>query len=242
MIEILFTLVCTHITILSVTLYLHRSQTHRAVEFHPALAHFMRFWLWLTTGMITREWVAVHRMHHQYADVEGDPHSPSLFGIARVLFLGAGLYYQAAQDQERVAVYGRGAPDDWIERTIYQDFNYLGVLLMLVIDVLLFDWLGFVIWAVQMIWIPFWAAGVINGLAHWVGYRNTDTRDNSRNLTSIGFFIGGEELHNNHHAAPGSAKFATKDNEFDWGWRIIKILERLGLAELSETHKNSGNP
>ena len=242
MIEILYTLVLTHITILSVTLYLHRSQTHRAVEFHPVIAHFMRFWLWLTTGMITREWVAVHRRHHQYADAPGDPHSPSLFGIKAVLFTGASLYYQAAQDQDMVAVYGRGTPDDWVERNIYQDFNYLGVLLMLLIDVLLFDWLGFAIWAVQMIWIPFWAAGVINGLAHWIGYRNTNTRDNSRNLTRIAFFIGGEELHNNHHAAPGSAKFAVKDNEFDWGWRVIELLERCRLAELSETHKNSGNP
>ena len=228
----LITLLMTHLTIVSVTLYLHRSQAHKGVEFHPVLAHAMRFWLWLTTGMTTKQWVAIHRKHHRFSDVEGDPHTPHVYGIWNVLFKGAGLYHSASKDNLMVQQYGVGTPDDWIERVIYTPHSRLGLLLMLAIDLALFGAWGFLVWGIQMIWIPFWAAGVINGLAHWWGYRNGKTKDHSRNISPIGIIIGGEELHNNHHLAPASPKFSLKSWEFDIGWVYIKGLEFLGLAKL----------
>ena len=219
------------ITIACVTLYLHRSQAHRAVTFHPAVSHFMRLWLWLTTGMNTKEWVAVHRKHHQASDTPTDPHSPQIYGIWTVLFKGAFLYVKAKQDPEVIKL-GVGTPDDWIEQNLYTAHPYLGILLMLVIDLVLFGPVGIVVWAVQMLWIPFWAAGVINGLAHWWGYRNYDVKDTSRNLSPIAFWIGGEELHNNHHGEGASAKFSKRWYEFDIGWFYITVLKSLGLARL----------
>jgi stearoyl-CoA desaturase (delta-9 desaturase) len=232
MIIILMTLLFTHLTIISVTLYLHRSQAHRGVEFHPALSHSMRFWLWLTTGMTTKQWVSIHRKHHRFSDVEGDPHTPHVYGIWNVLLKGAGLYHSAGKDTAMVQQYGVGTPNDWIERVIYTPHSRLGILLMLAIDLLLFGPWGFLVWGVQMIWIPFWAAGVINGLAHWWGYRNGETKDQSRNISPIGIIVGGEELHNNHHLSPASPKFSQKPWEFDIGWMYIKGLEFLGLAKL----------
>ena len=229
---ILYTLVMTHITILCVTLFLHRGQTHRAVTFHPAINHFMRFWLWLTTGMVTKQWVAIHRKHHQSSDTELDPHSPQVYGIWRVLFGGAFLYHSASKDLAMVEKLGVGTPDDWLERNVYSTHSRLGILLMLVIDLLLFGPRGLIVWGIQMIWIPFWAAGVVNGLAHWIGYRNTDTKDTSRNIIPIAFVIGGEELHNNHHADGANASFKQRWWEFDEGWMWIKLLKLLGLAKL----------
>ncbi len=230
MLEIIYTLIVTHITIACVTLYLHRSQAHRAVTFHPAVAHFMRFWLWLTTGMITREWVAVHRRHHQASDTPGDPHSPQVYGIWRVLFGGAFLYVRAKQNRGMVDSLGRGTPVDWMERHVYSARPLLGISVLLLLNVLMFGWWGLLIWGVQMIWIPFWAAGVINGLAHWWGYRNTNTADTSRNLLPWAVWIGGEELHNNHHANGASAKFSQRRWEFDIGWMYIRLLQTLHLA------------
>ena len=229
---ILYTLVMTHITILCVTLYLHRSQTHRAVAFHPVVNHFMRFWLWMTTGMVTKQWVAIHRKHHQASDTESDPHSPKVYGIWRVLFGGAFLYHKASKDRVMVEKLGVGTPDDWIEENLYTPHSRLGILLMLIIDLFLFGPWGFVVWGVQMIWIPFWAAGVVNGLAHWVGYRNTDTKDTSRNIIPFGIIIGGEELHNNHHADGANPSFKQRWFEFDEGWLIIKLLSYVGLAKI----------
>ena len=238
MTEIIYTLICTHITILCVTLYLHRSQAHRGVEFHPAVAHFMRFWLWLTTGMVTREWVAVHRKHHRYSDVEGDPHSPHIFGIFRVFTQGAVLYKQAAKDPTMVDAYGAGTPTDWVEQYVYSRYSAAGIALMLLIDVVLFGAWGIVVWLVQMVWIPFWAAGVVNGVAHWWGYKNGTTRDQSRNITPWGIVIGGEELHNNHHLDPASPRLSLMPWEFDIGWMWIKLLERMGLAQLRASGDN----
>jgi len=232
MTAIIFTLLATHLTIVSVTLYLHRSQAHRGVEFHPVLSHLMRFWLWLTTGMVTQQWVAVHRKHHRYTEKTGDPHSPHVYGFWRVLFTGAGLYQAASQDTEMVTQYGAGTPSDWMEQNVYTRHSRVGILLMLLIDLLLFGWLGFVIWGIQMIWIPFWAAGVVNGVGHWWGYRNGDTSDHSRNIVPIGIWIGGEELHNNHHLDPASSKFSRKWFEFDIGWMYLKTFEFLGLAKI----------
>jgi stearoyl-CoA desaturase (delta-9 desaturase) len=192
----------------------------------------MRFWLWLTTGMTTKQWVAIHRKHHRFSDVEGDPHTPHVYGIWHVLLKGAGLYHNASKDNLMVQQYGVGTPDDWIERVIYTPHSRLGLLLMLAIDLALFGAWGLLVWGIQMIWIPFWAAGVINGLAHWWGYRNGKTKDYSRNISPIGIIIGGEELHNNHHLAPASPKFSLKPWEFDIGWMYIKGLEFLGLAKL----------
>ena len=229
---ILYTLAVTHITILSVTLYLHRSQAHRGVEFHPVIAHFFRFWLWLTTGMITRQWVAIHRKHHQYSDQPGDPHSPHVHGIWNILFKGVYYYYIAAKDARMTLTYGRGTPDDWIERNIYSRHSRLGVTLMGVINLALFGPVGLVILLIQILWIPFWAAGVINGLGHWWGYRNGTTRDQSRNLIPWAFWIGGEELHNNHHLAPASPRLSLRWWEFDEGWMWIKLLSLVGLAKI----------
>jgi stearoyl-CoA desaturase (delta-9 desaturase) len=229
---ILYTLVMVQITIACVTLYLHRSQTHRAVQFHPAVNHFMRFWLWMTTGMVTKQWVAIHRKHHQTSDTEHDPHSPQVYGIWRVLFGGAFLYHKASKDRAMIEKLGVGTPDDWIERNLYSAHSRLGILLMLIIDLFLFGPWGFVVWGIQMIWVPFWAAGVINGLSHWWGYRNTDTADTSRNLWPVAFWIGGEELHNGHHADGANPKFSSRWWEFDIGWMYIKILLFFKLAKI----------
>ena len=222
----------THLTIVSVTLYLHRSQAHRGVEFHPVVSHAMRFWLWMTTGMTTKQWVAIHRKHHRFSDIKGDPHTPHVYGIWRVLFKGAGLYHTASKDTVMVQQYGVGTPDDWIERQLYTPHSQLGILLMLAIDLLLFGPWGLLIWAIQMIWIPFWAAGVINGVAHWIGYRNGETKDHSRNISPIGIIVGGEELHNNHHLSPASPKFSIKPWEFDIGWMYLKTFEFFKLAKI----------
>jgi len=222
----------THLTIASVTIFLHRSQTHRSVSLHPLPAHLMRFWLWLTTGMVTREWVAVHRKHHAHCDLDEDPHSPQVRGISKVLWQGAELYTEAQSNEEMLARYGKGTPDDWIERQLYSRHRFLGIGLMLLIDLACFGPLGLTIWAIQMLWIPFWAAGVINGIGHWVGYRNFECGDASRNISPLGLLIGGEELHNNHHAAPGSAKLSCRWFEFDIGWGYIRLLEMLGLARV----------
>ena len=230
---IIATLVMTHITIICVTLYLHRGQAHRGIVFNPVVEHFMRFWLWLTTGMITKQWVAIHRQHHRHSDQPGDPHSPHVFGIVRVLFRGAGLYHAASKDTDMVGTYGRGTPADWLEHNLYTAHSRLGIGILLLLNCWLWGWIGAVIWLVQMIWIPFWAAGVINGLAHWWGYRNGTTRDHSRNIVPWGIVIGGEELHNNHHLEPASARLSKKWWEFDIGWFYLTILTRLGLAKLN---------
>lgn len=232
MIEIFTTLVMTHITILCVTLYLHRSQAHRSVTFHPAIEHFMRFWLWMTTGQITKQWVAIHRKHHRFTEVAGDPHSPHVFGFWHVLFRGAFLYHTASKDSAMVAQYGVGTPDDWMERNIYSKHSRLGIALLLLIDLLCFGVWGLVVWGIQMIWIPFWAAGVINGAGHWWGYRNGDTKDHSRNIGPIGIIVGGEELHNNHHLNPASPRLSLRWFEFDIGWAWICLLKFFGLAKI----------
>jgi len=228
---ILITLLMTHLTIVSVTLYLHRCQAHRGVEFNPILAHFFRFWLWLTTGMTTKAWVAVHRKHHQTTDVAGDPHSPHVFGIWKLLFGGWSLYHEATKDATFVIKYGSGTPKDRAE-IFYSRYHKYGIYLMLLLDILMFGWWGFLVWGVQMIWIPFWAAGFINGVGHWWGYRNGETKDHSHNVSPIGILIGGEELHNNHHLDPASPKFSRKWWEFDIGWMYITILCKLRLAKL----------
>jgi stearoyl-CoA desaturase (delta-9 desaturase) len=232
MLEMVLVLVMTHITIVCVTVYLHRCQAHRALTLHPAVSHFMRFWLWLTTGMITKEWVAVHRRHHQKCEQPGDPHSPQVFGFWTVLLGGAFLYARAAEDRRLVEEHGKGTPRDWIERKLYTPHHKLGFLALLVIEVALFQGWGIVMWLVQMVWIPFWAAGVVNGVGHWWGYRNTDTPDCSRNIFPWGIIIGGEELHSNHHANPTGAKLSHKWWELDMGWMYIRILEMLGLAHV----------
>jgi len=229
---ILYTLVMTHITIVSVTLYLHRGQAHRGIQFHPILSHFMRAWLWLTTGMVTKQWVAIHRKHHAFSDKEGDPHSPHVFGIWRVFFKGAWLYRTASKDTDMVNKFGVGTPDDWMERNIYTPHSRLGILLMLVIDCLFFGPWGLIVWGVQMIWIPFWAAGVVNGVGHWIGYRNGTTKDHSRNISPWGIIIGGEELHNNHHLDPASSKLSKNWWEFDIGWMWLSLFRLIGLARL----------
>jgi stearoyl-CoA desaturase (delta-9 desaturase) len=211
---------------------LHRGQAHKGIEFHPVLSHFMRFWLWLTTGMITKQWVAIHRKHHQKSDIEGDPHSPHVFGIWKVLFKGALLYHIASKDKVMVDTYGVGTPDDWMERNVYAKNSRLGITLLLVINLLCFSWVGLLIWAIQMIWIPFWAAGVINGLGHWIGYKNGKTNDDSHNISPWGIIIGGEELHNNHHLSPANPKLSKNWFEFDIGWMWFKIFENLKLAKL----------
>ena len=232
MTELIATLVMTHITIVCVTLYLHRGQAHKGIEFHPILEHFMRFWLWLTTGMVTRQWVAIHRKHHRYSDVDGDPHTPHVYGIWQVLFKGAVLYHAASKDKTMVDTYGRGTPADWMELHVYQPYSRLGIGILFVLDVLVFGWWGPVIWGIQMIWIPFWAAGVINGVGHWIGYRNGKTKDHSRNIVPWGIVIGGEELHNNHHLDPASARLSKNWYEFDIGWMWLSLFRTLGLARL----------
>ena len=227
-------LVLTHVTIVAVTIFLHRHQAHRALDLHPVPSHFFRFWLWLTTGMVTREWAAIHRKHHAKCETEEDPHSPQTRGIRKVLWEGAELYRAEAKNLETLQRYGHGTPDDWLERKVYRH-SVLGVSIMLVIDLIAFGALGLTIWAVQMAWIPFWAAGVVNGIGHYWGYRNYDCADASRNISPWGILIGGEELHNNHHSFATSAKLSSKWYEFDIGWMYIRILEMLGLAKVKKT-------
>lgn len=227
----------THVTIAAVTIFLHRCQAHRALDLHPLVSHFFRFWLWLTTGMVTREWAAIHRKHHAKCETAEDPHSPQIYGINRVLWGGVFLYVKESRNRETIERYGHGTPDDWIERNLYSKYTLLGLTLMGLADVLLFGIVpGLAILAVQIVWIPFWAAGVINGIGHWFGYRNWDTPapDASRNIIPWGVLIGGEELHNNHHAFPSSAKLSAKWYEFDLGWLYIRVLERLGMASVKK--------
>jgi stearoyl-CoA desaturase (delta-9 desaturase) len=232
---VLAALALTHVTILSVTIFLHRHQAHMAVDLHPAVSHFFRFWLWLTTGIATKEWVAVHRKHHAKVETPEDPHSPAVYGIQRVLWTGAFLYRKAAREPGILEKYGRGTPTDWLERNLYLRYTFAGILLMLAADLLLFGLPGLGIWAVQMVWIPFWAAGVINGVGHYAGYRNWEVPDTSTNIVPWGILIGGEELHNNHHAYAGSAKFSMKPWEFDLAWGWIRALQSLGLASVKKT-------
>jgi stearoyl-CoA desaturase (delta-9 desaturase) len=229
---VVFFIVVTQLTVLSVTLYLHRSQAHRGVDFHPAVAHAFRFWCWLTTAMVTREWVAIHRKHHAKCETAEDPHSPVVHGIAKVALHGVTLYQQASKDKAMVEQYGLGTPDDWVERNVYARCPPLGPTLMLFIDLALFGSLGLALWAIQMMWIPVCAAGVINGIGHWWGYRNFETSDCATNITPWAVFLGGEELHNNHHAFPSSAKFALRGFEFDIGWAVLRTLEKLRLAKV----------
>ena len=229
---ILYTLIVTHITIICVTLFLHRGQAHKALIFHPILSHFMRFWLWLTTGMVTKQWVAVHRKHHRYSDIAGDPHSPHVYGIKQVFFKGAVLYHEASKDKDMVNSYGAGTPADWIEHNLYSSHSRLGIGILLVFNLLCFGWAGAIIWGIQMLWIPFWAAGVVNGVGHWWGYRNGETKDRSRNIAPWGIVIGGEELHNNHHLDPASARLSRRWFEFDIGWMYIKIFSFLKLLKV----------
>jgi stearoyl-CoA desaturase (delta-9 desaturase) len=227
--------VLVQITIAAVTIYLHRCQAHRALDLHPTVSHFFRLWLWLTTGMITKEWAAIHRKHHAKCETEDDPHSPQILGINRVLWGGVVLYVKESHKPETMQRYGHGTPDDWLEQNVYTPLNKWGIVLMMAADIALFGLLpGALIWGVQMLWIPFWAAGVINGIGHWWGYRNFVTEDASTNITPIAAWIGGEELHNNHHAYPTSAKFSIRWYEFDLGWFYICILAALGLATVKK--------
>ena len=232
---VIVTLVATHITIASVTIFLHRAQAHRALELHPLPAHFFRFWLWMTTGMVTKEWVAIHRKHHAKCETVDDPHSPVTRGIKKVLLEGSELYRAEAKVAETVRKYGHNTPDDWIERHLYTPFSWQGVALLLIINLLLFGAIGATVWAVQMAWIPITAAGIINGIGHWWGYRNFEAVDASTNVSPWGILIGGEELHNNHHTYPTSAKLSVKPFEFDIGWAYIRGLELLGLAKVRKT-------
>lgn len=228
-------LIATQITILAVTLYLHRDQTHKGLKLHPVVRHFFRFQLWMTTGMLTKDWVAIHRKHHAKCETKDDPHSPQFHGIKKVLYSGVELYTIERHNQQTLDKYGKGTPDDWIERNIYTKFNFLGIALMFLIDVALFGVIGITFWAIQIIWIPFFAAGVINGLGHWFGYRNYSTNDCSTNLSRFAVIIGGEELHNNHHAFPSSCKFSHTKGEYDWGWFVIRALKAVGLAKINKT-------
>ena len=229
---VLYFLAATQLTIFAVTLYLHRSAAHRAVDFHPAVAHVFRFWTWLTTSMITREWAAIHRKHHAKCETEEDPHSPQVKGIRTVFWRGVELYREARSDRASIEQYGKGCVDDWIERKVYTPHATMGPTLLLFASFALFGFWGVAIWAIQMAWIPFWAAGVVNGLGHWWGYRNFETADTATNLVPWGVWIGGEELHNNHHAFPSSAKFALRRFEFDIGWAAIRMFESVGLAKV----------
>ncbi len=228
------TLVFTHITIAAVTIYLHRHSAHRALDLHPIVSHFFRFWLWLTTGMVTKEWTAIHRKHHAKCETEEDPHSPQVLGLNKVLLEGSELYRKESANQETLDKYGHGTPDDWLERHIYSKSDMMGVGLMLVIDTVLFGPIGLTIWAVQMLWIPIFAAGVINGVGHYIGYRNFQVNDASTNIVPWGILIGGEELHNNHHAYASSARLSSKWYEFDVGWLYIRLMEMAGLATVKK--------
>jgi stearoyl-CoA desaturase (delta-9 desaturase) len=232
---VLAALALTHVTIAAVTIYLHRCQAHRALELHPLISHFFRFWLWLTTGMVTKEWAAIHRKHHAKCETVEDPHSPQIYGINRVLWAGVFLYVKESFNRETLERYGHGTPDDWVERNLYTRCSAFGVFLMLAADLLLFGVVpGVLIWLVQIAWIPFWAAGVINGVGHFFGYRSYDVADASTNIVPWGIFIGGEELHNNHHAFASSAKLSSKWYEIDVGWMYICLLQALGLATVKK--------
>ncbi len=231
---VLYTLVTTHITIASVTIYLHRHQAHRAMDLHAIPAHFFRFWLWLGTGQVTKEWVSIHRKHHAKCETAEDPHSPQAYGIKKVFWQGAELYRAESKNKETMTKYGRGTPSDWIERNLYTRYSWQGVGVMLIINLALFGAAGLAVWAVQMIWIPVTAAGIINGIGHYWGYRNFETPDASTNVSPWGIMIGGEELHNNHHTYPTSAKFSVKPYEFDIGWVYIRALEKMGLATVKK--------
>jgi stearoyl-CoA desaturase (delta-9 desaturase) len=215
----------THITIVCVTLYLHRSQAHRSLTFNPIIAHFMRFWLWLTTGMVTKQWVAIHRKHHRFCEQPEDPHSPKQVGLLKVLFAGALLYHDASKDKDMVNTYGVGTPDDYIERKLYTPHSRLGIGILFLLNISIFGFAGAIIWLIQMIWIPFHAAGVINGVGHFWGYRNGATKDCSTNISPWGIWIGGEELHNNHHLDPANPKLSRRWFEFDIGWLYINIFK-----------------
>ncbi len=231
---VIATIVLTQITIASVTIYLHRYQTHRALSLHPLISHFFRLWLWLTTGMVTGEWVAIHRKHHATTDIAGDPHSPVVLGIKKVFWEGAELYRSARKDRDMIEKYSHGTPNDWIEENIYKKYSAKGILITLALDILLFGIPGVSIWAIQMMWIPLWAAGVVNGIGHYWGYRNFECQDSAKNVFPWGFWIGGEELHNNHHTFASSAKFSVKWWEFDIGWFYIRCLSLLGLAKVKK--------
>lgn len=231
---VIATVVLTQITIAAVTIYLHRNQTHRALTLHPVVSHFFRLWLWLTTGMVTAEWVAIHRKHHATTDVDGDPHSPKMLGLKKVFWQGAELYKMASKDKAMVEKYSHGTPNDWIERRVYRRYSARGIVIMLLADLILFGIPGLTIWAIQMMWIPVHAAGVINGVGHHWGYRNFECPDAATNIIPWGFWIGGEELHNNHHTFASSAKFSVKWWEFDMGWFYIRCLSLLGLAKVKK--------
>ena len=232
---VLYTLATTHITIASVTIYLHRHQAHRAMDLHAIPAHFFRFWLWIGTGQVTKEWVSIHHKHHAKCETSEDPHSPVAHGIKKVFWQGAELYRAESKNQETLKKYSQGCPNDWIERNVYSRFSWQGVGLMMILDLALFGAAGLAVWAVQMVWIPFTAAGVINGIGHYWGYRNFEAADASTNIVPWGILIGGEELHNNHHTYPTSAKFSVKPYEFDIGWVYISLLEKVGLARVKKT-------
>jgi stearoyl-CoA desaturase (delta-9 desaturase) len=231
---IVVTLIFTHITIASITIYLHRHSAHRALELHPIPSHFFRFWLWLTTGMVTKQWTAVHRKHHAKCETNDDPHSPVIYGINKVLAEGSELYREEAKNPETLQRYGYGTPEDWLEHNIYSKHSAKGVALMLIINVILFGPIGITIWAIQMLWAPVFAAGIINGVGHYWGYRNFQAEDASKNIVPWGILIGGEELHNNHHAYATSARLSNKWYEFDIGWLYIRILEIMGLAKVKK--------
>jgi len=231
---IIAALILTHITIVAVTLYLHRHQAHRALELHPVVSHFFRFWLWLTTGMVTKEWAAIHRKHHAKVEMPDDPHSPQQFGIRKVMWQGAELYRKESKNLETMEKYGHGTPDDWMERNLYTRHSGKGIALMFAIDLALFGPIGITIWAIQMIWIPIFAAGIINGVGHYWGYRNYEVADASTNIVPWGILIGGEELHNNHHTFGSSAKFSSKWWEFDIGWLYINLMQAVGLARVKK--------
>jgi stearoyl-CoA desaturase (Delta-9 desaturase) len=232
---VLYALVTTHITIASVTIYLHRHQAHRAMDLHAIPAHFFRFWLWIGTGQVTKEWVSIHRKHHAKCETSEDPHSPVAHGIKKVFWQGAELYRAESKNQETLSKYSQGCPDDWLERNLYSRFSWQGVGLMMVLNLALFGAAGLAVWAVQMVWIPFTAAGIINGIGHYWGYRNFEAADASTNIVPWGILIGGEELHNNHHTYPTSAKFSVKPYEFDIGWVYISLLQKVGLARVKKT-------
>ncbi len=232
---ILITLALTHVTMISVTVFLHRHQAHRALDLHPIASHFFRLWLWLTTGQVTKEWAAIHRKHHAKCEQADDPHSPHVYGIKKVLTQGAELYRAESKNKETMARFGHGTPDDWIERNLYTRFSWQGVGVMMVINLTLFGAAGLAVWAVQMAWTPIFAAGIVNGAAHFWGYRNFEAPDASTNISPWGIIIAGEELHNNHHTYPTSAKLSVKPYEFDIGWMYITIMQAVGLAKVKKT-------
>ena len=234
-----FLFLVTHITIVGVTVFLHRCQSHKALKLNPVVSHFFRLWLWLTTGMVTREWVAIHRKHHAKCETKNDPHSPKIKGITEVLWRGTELYRVSSRDPELIQKYGHGTPNDWLEKNLYSRFSWQGVAVMFIIDFMLFGVIGIGIWAIQMMWIPFFAAGVINGIGHYIGYRSFKTPDESRNIFPLGILIGGEELHNNHHSYATSPRLSSKWYEFDIGWLYIRILMFFGLAETRSLPKGA---